>query len=52
MSVHMRSIHEWLQSINIRMFNYQIGSLWEFVNPEESFQEGQFYAQIIQNVLL
>ncbi len=43
---------QWLEFINMRMFNYQIGVYEAFVNPEESFREGPFYTQITQNLLL
>ncbi len=43
---------QWLEFINMRMFNYQIGVYEAFVNPEEGFREGPFYTQITQNVLL
>ncbi len=33
-------------------FNYQIDIYEAFVNPEESFREGLFYAQITQNLFL
>ncbi len=51
MSVHERPIYECFELINecvtIKSEVYQA-----FVNPEESFQEGPFYARITQNVLL
>ncbi len=52
MSVQERPIYEWLEFINICMFNYQIGVYKAFVNEEESFREGPFYAQITPNLLL
>ncbi len=41
-------IYEWLEFINIHMSEvYE-----EFVNPEDSFREGLFYAQITPNLLI
>ncbi len=33
---------DWLECINMHMFNYQIWCLRSIVNPEESFWEGPF----------
>ncbi len=44
-SVHERPIYKWLEFINIHIYE-------AFVNLEESFREGLFYAQITQNLLI
>ncbi len=47
MSVHERTIYEWLDALIYACFTQIKSEVYKaFVNPEESFEEGLFYTQI------
>ncbi len=50
--MHEGPIYELLEFINILMLTIKLDVYEAFVNPEESFCEGLFCAQITLNVLL